>query len=97
MLVNILGWVGDVLLLWGVWEIGNKRRYAHLLTIAGELTWIAKCLLVTPPTWDLIVICACFTVLAGRCWILWGGDGFIVEHHTLRPVCRICKKRRRRG
>lgn len=93
MLVNILGWIGDVLLLWGVWEIGNKRRYAHLLTIAGELAWIAKCLLVTPPTWDLIVICACFTVLAARCWVLW--REVITFPSTLRPKCRVCKKRRR--
>lgn len=70
LLVRVLGWIGDVFLVWGVWEIGNKRRIAHLLTMIGELAWIGKSLLVGGQ-WDLILICSIFFVLAYRCWVKW--------------------------
>lgn len=72
MLIKILGWTGDVFLIWGIWEIGNRRRWAHLLTIIGEGAWIGKCLLSDPITWDLAVICTIFGILAAMCWIKWG-------------------------
>lgn len=71
-LISALGWIGNAFLVWGIWEIGNKRRFAHLLTVIGECAWIAKCLLSTPQVWDLAVICTVFAVLAGRCWVKWG-------------------------
>lgn len=69
-MLGTLGWLGNVLLCWGIWEIGNKRRRAHLLTVAGELAWIVKSVAVGQ--WDLAVICTIFAVLAGRCWVKWG-------------------------
>lgn len=69
-MIGVLGWIGNVFLLWGIWEIGNKRRFAHLLTIVGETAWIIKSIMVGQ--WDLAVICVIFGVLAARCWIKWG-------------------------
>jgi hypothetical protein len=73
-MISTLGWVGDVLLLWSMWEIGNKRRFAHLLTMLGEAAWIGKCLLVSPHQWDLAVICGAFFILGLRCWLKWGTE-----------------------
>ena len=69
-MISLLGWIGNVFLIWGIWEIGNKRRFAHLLTIIGEVAWIVKSLALQQ--YDLAVICAVFAVLAGRCWVKWG-------------------------
>lgn len=66
----LLGWVGNVFLVWGIWEIGNRRRFAHLLTVIGETAWIAKSLIVGQ--YDLAFICVVFLVLAARCWVKWG-------------------------
>lgn len=71
-MISALGWVGNVFLCWGIWEIGNKRRYAHLLTVVGELAWIVKSLMVRE--YDLAVICGVFTFLATRCWVKWGTE-----------------------
>ncbi len=68
--MSTLGWIGNVFLVWGIWEIGNKRRFAHLLTVVGESAWIVKSLIVGQ--YDLAFICAIFLVLAARCWVKWG-------------------------
>lgn len=73
-MISLLGWLGNIFLIWGIWEIGNKRRFAHLLTMIGEAAWIGKCLLLTPQVWDLAFICAIFFVLAARCWVLWAPE-----------------------
>ena len=73
-IVWTLGWIGNIFLIWGIWEIGNRRRFAHILTVVGEVAWIGKCLLSTPKMWDLAIICTIFLVLAARCWIKWGKE-----------------------
>lgn len=70
MIDTVLGWSGNVLLVWGYWEIGNKKRWAHLLGVLGELAWIVKSL--RGGQYDLAVICAFFLFLAARCWVKWG-------------------------
>jgi hypothetical protein len=69
-MIALLGWIGNVFLVWGIWEIGNRHRFAHLLTCVGEAAWIAKS--ITVGAYDLACICAVFFVLALRCWIRWG-------------------------
>lgn len=69
-MISLLGWIGNIFLVWGIWEIGNKRRFAHLLTIVGEASWIVKS--VALAQYDLACICFVFLILAARCWIKWG-------------------------
>lgn len=69
MIVSLLGWAGNILLCWGIWEIGNKRRVAHLITVVGEAAWIVKSVAVGQ--WDLAFICVIFLALAARCWVKW--------------------------
>jgi len=35
----MLGWVGNGFIVAGLYGIGDKRRGAFLLTLAGELIW----------------------------------------------------------
>lgn len=71
-MIALLGWIGNLALVWGIWEIGNRRRVAHLITCVGETCWIFKS--VATQQYDLAVICTVFFVLAARCWFKWGGD-----------------------
>ena len=71
-MIALLGWVGDVLLVWGIWEIGNRRRIAHLWTVGGEVCWIIKSLVLGQ--FDLAIICVVFAGLAFRCWVKWGQE-----------------------
>lgn len=73
-MIGLLGWIGNVFLVWSIWEIGNKRRFAHILTMVGEMAWILKCLMSAPKIWDLALICTIFFILAGRCWVKWGTE-----------------------
>jgi hypothetical protein len=68
--MSYLGWAGNVLLCLGIWEIGNRRRRAHLITVVGEAAWIIKSFSVGQ--YDLAFICCVFAVLAFRCWVKWG-------------------------
>lgn len=71
-MVGLLGWIGNIFLVWSIWEIGNKRRFAHLLTVVGEAAWIVKSLVLHQ--YDLAIICCLFLVLAARCWVKWGAQ-----------------------
>ena len=75
-MINLLGWIGNIFLVWGIREIGNKRRFAHLLTMIGEAAWIGKSLMTG--MYDLAFICAIFFLLAWRCWVKWGADNGVV-------------------
>jgi hypothetical protein len=68
--ITFLVWVGNLLLCLGIWEIGNRRRVAHLYSAAGELAWIIKSLY--GGLYDLAFMCVVFLVLALRCWFKWG-------------------------
>lgn len=69
-MIPFLGWIGNVLLIWGIWEIGNRKRKAHVITVFGETAWIIKS--VALAQYDLAVICLVFAALAGRAWVKWG-------------------------
>ena len=65
-----LGWGGSLLLAAGLYGIGNQRRGAFLFSIAGELLWIIKSLMLG--MYDLVFICAIFAILAVRSYLKWG-------------------------
>jgi len=68
-MLTLLGYLGDVFLVWGVWEMGNRKRYAHLVTVVGETCWIACSL--ARHEYELTFICVLFGLLAARAWWLW--------------------------
>ncbi len=69
-MIALFGWAGNCLLCWSAWEIGNHRRFAHLLGVGGELCWIIKSLVFAQ--YDLAFVCIMFATLSARSWIKWG-------------------------
>lgn len=67
-----MGWIGNALVLVGLWQIGRKLRSAFLWTFVGETLW----------AWvgyqtgqvDLCLICCLFSVMAIFNWLRWGKE-----------------------
>ena len=66
----MLAWIGNILIVAGLWGVGSKRRNAFLLSIAGEGAWIANAY--SRGDWALTSICVVFLLMALRGWYLWG-------------------------
>ena len=66
----MLGWIGNLFIVAGLWGVGNKNRNAFLFSIAGESAWIANAYL--RRDWALTSICVVFLLMAVRGYIKWG-------------------------
>ena len=64
-----MGWVGNVFIVIGLYFIGEKKRWAFLFSVVGELIWCLFSLY--KQQYDLAFICAVFCALALRSWIKW--------------------------
>jgi hypothetical protein len=65
----LVAWIGDGFIVAGAWGVGSRRRGAFVLTIVGEVLWIAEAL--RRGDWALVSICTLFVVLAIRSLVLW--------------------------
>lgn len=66
---GLLGWIGNIFIVVGLWKIGDKWRHAFLFSIVGEAAWIARATMVED--WALATICLIFCGLAARSWYKW--------------------------
>lgn len=66
----MLAWIGNLLIVVGLWKIGDKWRHAFLFSIAGELLYVARS--VANRDWALASICVVFCAMALVNWIKWG-------------------------
>lgn len=66
----MLGWIGNALIMVGLWRMGDKSRSAFLFSIAGETAWCANAYL--RRDWALTTICLVFNIMALRNYIKWG-------------------------
>lgn len=71
-MLSILTWLGNALIVAGLWGIGNHNRSAFLFSIAGESLWIAASY--QRHDWALFSICWVFLVMAVRGYVLWGKE-----------------------
>ena len=69
---DMLGWIGNVFIVVGLWKIGNRVRAAFLFSIVGESAWTANALLREAPDYALAFICCVFNIMAMRAWWKWG-------------------------
>jgi len=69
----MLGWIGNVFIVVGLWKIGSKVRSAFLFSIVGESLWIANA--VARQDWALASICTVFNLMALRSYYMWGQEG----------------------
>lgn len=66
----MLGWIGNVFIVAGLWGVGNRNRKAFLVSMIGESFWIANAFL--RRDWALFYICLVFWFMALRGYVLWG-------------------------
>ena len=66
----MLGWIGNIFIVAGLWGVGNRARNAFIFSIIGESFWIANAYLRTD--WALTSICVVFLLMAVRGWVKWG-------------------------
>jgi hypothetical protein len=64
-----MGWIGNVLIVVGLWKIGNRQRSAFLYTLSGEAVWVIYS--ISLGMWDLAAICIVFAALAVRNYVKW--------------------------
>ncbi len=66
----MLGWVGNVFIVVGLYGIGNKNRNAFIASFIGEALWIANA--AHRSDWALTSICVVFAAMAARSYVKWG-------------------------
>lgn len=65
----ILRWLGNGLIIVGLWRIGEKDRRAFLFSIAGETCWTLAA--AHDGDWALVFICTVFNIMAFRNFLKW--------------------------
>jgi hypothetical protein len=58
MIGPIIGWLGNLFLIWGHFAIGNKRSYCFALVAIGEVFWLARSIQLG--IWDGVFLGAVF-------------------------------------
>lgn len=69
-MIAIVSWIGNLLIVCGLYKIADKWRHAFLFSIAGETCWMIASY--SRGDWALLSICAVFNVMALRSWVKWG-------------------------
>ena len=64
-----MGWLANILILWGWWAIAAKQRYALWLGIIGGALW--GIIAIETQMWDLLFIEVAICILQFRAWIKW--------------------------
>lgn len=65
-------WIANILIIIGLFLVGEKSKYAFLFTIIGESIWTIVAF--TLEQYDLAFICVVFTLLAIRNWWKWNNE-----------------------
>lgn len=66
----MLGWIGNLFIVVGLWKVGNRVRHGFIASGVGELFWIANAHI--RRDWALASICTIFFLMAIRGWVKWG-------------------------
>ena len=66
----MLGWIGNVFIVAGLYGLGNKSRNAFIYSIAGEILWTINATI--RHDWALASICVVFGLMAVRGFFMWG-------------------------
>lgn len=67
---QIMGWLGNIGLVCGLWLVGSKTRSCFICTFIGECIWTVYA--IHNRQLDLAVICCLFALLAIRNFFKWG-------------------------
>jgi hypothetical protein len=65
-----MGWLATIIMLWGSYWVGEKRKAGFLCQITGNLLW-AWVGVTRGLQWDLIVVSLAFVALYVRNYVVW--------------------------
>lgn len=68
----MIGWIGNVFIVLGLYGIGDKRRNAFFFTIAGECCYIVHTFL--NGDWAIFAAAWIFLAMAVRGYVKWGQE-----------------------
>jgi hypothetical protein len=66
----VLGWIGNIFIVIGLWRVGDKHRNAFLFSMVGEAFYVIRSYVLGD--WALFSICWVFLLMAGRAYLKWG-------------------------
>lgn len=72
------GWLGNVLLITGAWQLAHKRRHAFLITMCGGACWLIEAAKTGRADWLFIEIV--MLLVAVRNYWHWGRDARPTEN-----------------
>ncbi len=87
-MIFIWGWLASAAELLGLWMIGNKIKFGFLISIIGNLIWVAVAVLGLPATGLLLVVIPAMFINI-RNFIRWRKQ----EEKTREENCITCKHR----
>lgn len=87
-MIFIWGWLASAAELLGLWMIGGKKKFGFLVSVIGNLIWIAVALLGLPATGLLLVVIPAMFINV-RNFIRWEKQ----EKKTVEENCITCKHR----
>ena len=70
--IMTLGWLGNLLILIALWQVGCKNRTGWLWSVAGNIIWCWYALNLS--MWDMFFVDTVSLILAAYNWRKWGQD-----------------------
>lgn len=67
--MNTLGWIGDALLVGGIWFLSEKKRWAFLVSAVGSVVWGVNGY--TSGMWDLVALNIVFIAINIKGFVGW--------------------------
>jgi len=67
--VSEIGWLASLMLVAGLWLMGDRKWWGFAFTVAGELIWVAVA--ISRGMYDLAAVCFVFAAVAGRNLLAW--------------------------
>lgn len=67
-----LGWLGNILILFALWQIGQKKTSGWIFSITGNIIWCIYAYQLD--MWDMAFIDVVTLVLATYNWWKWSTD-----------------------
>jgi len=64
-----MDWIGNILIVLGLWLAGNKWKYAFVFSFFGETLWTIYAIQIK--LWSLAIVCAIFALIALRNVLKW--------------------------
>ncbi len=67
-----LGWLGNLLILIALWQIGCKNRIGWVWSVLGNIIWCIYAINLN--MWDMLFVDTVSLILAAYNWRKWGQD-----------------------